>query len=117
MEEKIIYHISSHEDWEKGKERGNFVVPSLEKEGFIHFSRSNQLEGTANRYYKGRQDLILLTIDVGKLKHSELLKYEKSSTHTDTFPHLYTSLNTDAVIQTIPIIPESDGSIKINLKL
>jgi len=111
----VFNNISSLQDWETAKATGNFVVPSLEKEGFIHFSRLHQVEGTANRYYNGRKDLILLTVEVSKLKNVSMLKYEKSSSHTDTFPHLYSALNTDAVTATTPIIPEADGTIKINI--
>lgn len=104
----IFYHIATKSDWEKALERQEYIVPSLEEEGFIHASYWEQLEATAGRYYKGQSDLLILQIDASKLKAS--LKVEYAPSINQDFPHIYGPLNLNAVIATAPFSVSEDGS-------
>lgn len=87
----MIYHLVLKKDW--NAQASHYAPPSLEHEGFIHFSTKAQVAGTYERFYKN-QEMYLLTVDESKLKAE--LKYE--SADGDEYPHLYGPLNLDAVI-------------------
>ncbi len=100
-----IVHICSKDDWQAAQAAGQYRAESLESEGFIHFSRPDQAIDTANRYYAGRRDLVLLWIDPRFLTAE--LRWESS--HGDVYPHLYGPLDLDAVVQFTPFLPDVDG--------
>jgi uncharacterized protein (DUF952 family) len=54
---------------------------------------------TAQRFFQGQKDLVLLEIDPRKL--TSRLVYEDSAIH-GKFPHIYGPLNVDAVIKVEP---------------
>ena len=65
-------------------------------EGFIHTSKQHQVKGVLERYYAGKSDLLLLTIDPTKL--TAPLKYEIAPSVNEWFPHVYGNINIDAVV-------------------
>ena len=102
----MLFHITERTAWETAQVEGIYRAPSLETEGFIHFSKPEQVLATANRFYRGQSGLVLLQIDPEQL--SAPLRYEEVADH-GTFPHLYGPLNLAAVTQTYPFEPSSDG--------
>ena len=82
-------------------QQGFYEADSLALEGFIHTSKAEQVQGVLNRYYKNQTDLLLLHIDETKL--TALLKYELAPSVNEEFPHIYGSLNLDAVVKTEPL--------------
>ena len=74
-------------------------------EGFIHFSKQEQVKGVLERYYKGQIDLLLLQVEESKLTAN--LKYELALSVNELFPHLFGPLNLDAVIT----VTEVDSSL------
>ena len=68
-------------------------------EGFIHCSKAEQVDGVLDRYYKGISGLVKLVIDVTKLNHK--LVYELAPSVNQEFPHIYGSINIDAVIDVV----------------
>ncbi len=101
-----IFHIAEQSAWAGAQEPGAYRVPSLDTEGFIHLSTAAQYPATANRYYIGRADLVLLEVDPSQLVD---LRYEKS-TNDELFPHLYGELPTSAVVRVHTFTPQTDGS-------
>jgi len=106
MESDFVYHIASKEEWDKAQNGGEYTVPSLESEGFIHFSTLKQCSQTANLYYSSASSLLLLQISSKKL-NSKML-WEKSR-NEELFPHLYGALNIDAVEVIHNWSPEANG--------
>ncbi|MEY2812119.1 MAG: hypothetical protein RI991_1114 [Bacteroidota bacterium] len=96
----IIYHITTDSTWNNAREIGVYTVPSLKEEGFIHCSQQNQLADVKQRYFEGRNDLLLLSIDTDKLTSPFI--FEWSPSVQDTFPHVYGPINVDAVITVSP---------------
>ena len=92
-----IYHIATQADWEKAIDTGQYTVASIELEGFIHASFKEQLKATAERYYRGQEQLQLLKIDTDKL--SAPLKVEFAPSVKQDFPHIYGALNLNAIIE------------------
>ena len=103
----MIFHITTHKAWQQALKEGVYQADNLETEGFIHCSTADQVIATANRFYHGQPDLVLLVIDPEKLE-AELL-YEESEPG-EFFPHLYGQLNLDAVTRTIDFPPDHEGS-------
>jgi uncharacterized protein (DUF952 family) len=91
-----IYHITTQTEWDVAARTGLYEAASLKEEGFIHCSQPGQVEGVLERYFKGKTNLVKLVIDTEKLTHR--LIYEWSPSTTDTFPHVYGPVNTDAVV-------------------
>ncbi len=92
----MIYHITTSKDWESQMEKDTFIPADFHKEGFIHCCTAEQLPGVQERYFKGKNGLVLLLLDESKLKAE--LKYEPS-TNNEKFPHLYGAINRDAVVK------------------
>ena len=63
----VIYHITRKTDWEMALAAGSYAADSLATEGFIHCSTAQQVIATANRLFKGRRDLMLLSIDTDRV--------------------------------------------------
>jgi uncharacterized protein (DUF952 family) len=96
----VIYHITTNANWNNAREIGVYTVPSLKEEGFIHCSQENQLADVKQRYFEGRNDLLLLSIDTDSLTSPFI--FEWSPSVQDTFPHVYGPINIDAVIKVSP---------------
>lgn len=106
MNQKRLYHITTEQDWHQAGERGWYEIPSLAGEGFIHCSYINQVTDTANRYYPGVKGLVLLEIDPGKLDSRWVAE---PSTGNDLYPHVYGTINLEAVLRVMPFPPDPDG--------
>jgi len=107
---QLLLHIIETEAWAAAQAAGSYAAASLETEGFIHLSQPEQVAWVANQFYKGQPGLMLLCIDPTQL--SAELRYDEVPGH-GTFPHLYGSLNLDAVTQVVPFEPDTDGSFSL----
>ncbi len=113
--EEVICHIVKRSEWMLSVARGSYAPTSLRAEGFIHCSTIAQVIDTANRFYRGQHDLVVLHIDESRLKAE--LKYEAPATMygesaDELFPHLYGELNADAVVRMVELPCEADGSFR-----
>jgi len=90
MNLEFIFKIIDKEDWQKAKQTGIYDGSDKDqKDGYIHFSEEDQVSETLNKYYKNKENLILLKVNAFKLKH---LLWEQAS-NGDMYPHLYSPLN------------------------
>ncbi len=105
MEKKMILHITYRTAWEQALQDAAYTADSLQKEGFIHCSTPEQVLGAANKYYKGRKDLVILWIDPAAVKSE--IRWELSD--GKIYPHIYGPLNLDAVIRVFPFLPNENG--------
>ncbi len=97
----IIYHVTTAAEWNAAKEAGFYEAPSLQDEGFIHCSQEHQVAGVLERYYAGKTDLVKLIIDTDKLTSKYVFDWSPST--QDTFPHVYGTINPDAVTDVISL--------------
>jgi uncharacterized protein (DUF952 family) len=119
----LIFHILSKAEWQSSVERGVYEPASLQTEGFIHCSTADQVVETANRFFHGRRDLVLLAIDAERV--ASPVRFETPANADDArrhklFPHIYGPLNRDAVNQVLDFpcdalekfrLPEALGSL------
>lgn len=101
----LILHIVPAVDW--GKVKDNYSAPSLEREGFIHCSLPAQVIRPANALFRGQANLLLLCLDVRKLKPDVI--YEDCYEAGEEFPHVYGPINLSAVIEVVPFPTEANG--------
>jgi uncharacterized protein (DUF952 family) len=106
-----IYHLAVAADWDAAVAAGTYTQSTVDKtlaeEGFIHCSSAAEITGSANRYYAGRTDLVLLTIDPDRVDVE--IRTENLHGGAVLFPHLYGPLNPAAVVAVTPIAPGPDG--------
>ncbi len=96
MESGYIYHITSAAAWEKAQTDGAYTADSLATQGFIHCSTQDQVAGVLDRYYKGQNNLVKLTIEKSKI--TSPLIFELATSINEVFPHIHGPINIDAVI-------------------
>ena len=92
----MIYHVTTQGNWDVAMAQGYYSADSIALEGFIHCSKKDQVAGVLSRYYQGEKNLLLLSIDPSKV--SAPLKYELAPSVKEEFPHIYGTLNLDAVV-------------------
>ena len=88
-----VVHIAQPEAWAAARASGTYRSESLGDEGFMHFSRWDQLPGTAAAYYEGVPDLVVLVVDPAGLP----FRVENG------FPHLYAELPVSAVTEVLTL--------------
>jgi uncharacterized protein (DUF952 family) len=102
-----IYHIITMSQWQAAKVIGVYKPQSFDVEGFIHCSMADQVAATATRYYLGVPDLIVIKINIQKLK-SEIRT--EQAPNGSWYPHIYGELDINAVEAEIPLGSAPDGS-------
>jgi uncharacterized protein (DUF952 family) len=106
--QKYIVHLCTRRAWENALAGGEYQAASLEREGFIHCSRPDQILEVANSFYRQVSDLVLLWIDPSQLTHE--IRFEKPGLVTqDVYPHIYGPINLDAIISVSAFPTHQDG--------
>jgi uncharacterized protein (DUF952 family) len=96
-----VYKIVAADLWRTAKDSGVFTGAGIDlTDGFIHLSTAAQARRTAQLYFAGQDDLVLVAADGASL--GAALKYEPSR-DGDLFPHLYGPLPLTAVLSVRPL--------------
>jgi len=106
-----VYKICTAAALEQARGAGRFDGSADDlRDGFIHLSRGDQVEGTLARHFAGQDDLVLLAFDAEALGRG--LRWEVSR-GGDLFPHLYAPLDLAHVlwIEALPL--QQDGSHRV----
>jgi len=98
LEGRVLVHLASARAWEQALEEGVYQPPSLEREGFIHLSRPDQIAQVRARFYAHRTDMVMLKIRYADI--AENVRWE--AVEGDFYPHLYAPLPVDAVADVVP---------------
>lgn len=102
-----MYHVALAGEWEAARERGVYSIStrgrSLDDVGFVHCARAEQVAGVIERFYADVDDLVLLTIDVGRID-AEVVD-EPAPGWTELFPHVYGPIPVAAVVDATAIDP------------
>ena len=105
----IAYKIAEAADWTAMLETGRYGGSALDRaDGFIHLSTPGQLDATAAKHFAGKDDLVLVTVDLTEVM--DILKWEPSR-GGDLFPHLYGDLPREAVLAQEPVRVDDAGFI------
>ena len=91
------FKILTAEEWTAFQAEGRFEGSTADrKDGFIHLSAAEQVEGTLATHYAGRTGLILVEVDLDSL--GDAVRWEESRGGA-LFPHLFDVLPLAAVIE------------------
>lgn len=103
-----VYKIVAADLWRAAVDSGVFAGAGIDlKDGFIHLSTAAQARRTAQLYFAGQHNLVLVAADGARLGGA--LKYEPSR-DGDLFPHLYGPLPLTAVLSARPLPLGADGA-------
>jgi len=112
-----IFHIIKKGDLNLLNE--DYYIPaSLANDGFIHCSKAEQLEGVINHLLKNEKKLIIIKINVDKLKSE--IKFEapiEAPQSTQYYPHIYGPLNKDAIEKKVELTIGDDGKFHLPKKI
>jgi uncharacterized protein (DUF952 family) len=100
-----IYHLVSRPVWEKSPAEP-YTAESLATEGFIHCSNAGQVAGSANRFFAGLNDLLVLEIDPDRL--TSPLRDEPGGAG-ELYPHVYGPIDRPAVVTVHRLGRAADG--------
>jgi len=96
-----IFHIIDRSEWRVAQAESHYRPESLARDGFVHFSFADQVVGTASRYYRSRDDLLVLEIDPERLDDPVVV--EDRYGHGEAFPHVYGAIPSGAVVTEHPL--------------
>ena len=106
----MTFKIISTDDWAAFQSAGRYAGSAVDlADGYIHMSTAEQVAVTARKHYAGRDDLMLLTVDLDAL--GEALTWELSR-GGDLFPHLYADLPLSAVTASQAFAVGADGTFR-----
>lgn len=96
----LVYKLCPATHWD-----GAMARPSDDdlRDGFIHLSTAEQLEGTLARHFAGQSGLLKLSVDPRRVPPGALV-WERSRGGA-RFPHLYAPLEAAAVVEVAPVDP------------
>ena len=109
-----LLHLAVAAEWERARVAGTYerstIDTSLEEEGFIHCSFPEQVQATADRYYRGRDDIVLLRVDPDRLGVEVVVEEARSG---ERFPHIYGPIPVEAVTSAEPVLMAPDGRLDL----
>ena len=103
-----LLHLIGAAQWRVALDAGAVVDGSLVTEGFIHLSGPDQVAIPADRFFAGRQDLLVLVVDPARLRDE--VRWEPGDPASIRFPHLYGPLPVTAVTSVVPYRPAPGGA-------
>ena len=106
-----LFHITSERELRLAETEGEYRPAAFAREGFIHCSYASQVEGVANRIFRGVSGLVLLEIDSSRL--TAPVVDENLEGGIEQFPHIYGALPLSAVVRTHAFPCRGDGSFDL----
>ena len=113
LRRRVRTRATTRDAWNAAQQAGEYRHPSLDRQGFIHFSEPTpeQLLSVANALFLGQTGLVLLVVDSARLRVPLIYEeYEPGSPH---FPHLYGPLQLDAVTEVLDFVPDATGRFSL----
>jgi uncharacterized protein (DUF952 family) len=102
-----LYHITTIERVSVTKSIGKYTPIEFPRDGFVHCSFRHQVASVANRFYSGKQGLVLLKINPSAVEVP--IVEENLEGGTELFPHIYGPIPWDAIVEQLTFRPDSDG--------
>jgi uncharacterized protein (DUF952 family) len=110
----MLYRVAELADWQQAQQTGFFASADLQAEGFIHTSERHQLIATANRYYRGRADVVLLEINEEALQAAGVeVKREWVGNRQQHFAHVYGPIPAATIRRVWPFAAGAAGEFRL----
>jgi uncharacterized protein (DUF952 family) len=101
-----VFKVCNKDEWESAKNDDFFEGSKSDKrDGFIHFSTSEQLKETLEKYFKSKSPLYLLEV-----KTNDLELVWEISRKNQLFPHLYSPLPLNMITKVYRILMDDEGN-------
>jgi uncharacterized protein (DUF952 family)/lysophospholipase L1-like esterase len=104
-----IFHIVAPSAW---PETGEYRPASLAQEGFVHFSFADQVDGSANAFYRDEPELMVIEVD--PLRLAPEIRVEDSYGGGTQFPHVYGPIPVSAPRATHPLVRTAGGDWRLS---
>lgn len=104
-----IYLLMARADYEAALAKGAFAPASLETEKFIHAMPFNQVTRVGNKFYREKEDVQLLVVDLSKVVAP--VKWEPAT--GGLYPHIFGELNMDSVVKVFPVPRDPNGMFDV----
>jgi uncharacterized protein (DUF952 family) len=107
----LIHTLVRAADWRAAEALGEYRGSADDRrDGFLHFSTSDQVRASAAKHRRGVADLLLVSVDAAAL--GEALRWEPAAggSRPGLFPHLYGPLPLAAVRAVVPLPLGPDGT-------
>ena len=99
MTETVAYKIIDAAEWREVVAEGVYAGSAVDlADGYIHLSTADQLDETARKHYAGRENLVLLTVDLTTLDDTIVWEASRGGA---LFPHIYGLLPVTAVTEAV----------------
>jgi uncharacterized protein (DUF952 family) len=105
-----IVKIMRADEWGSFEDDGEFTGGVHDTGDFIHFSTTEQLVRTANKWFEGEDGLMAVVVDATKLGSD--LRWEPNPAG-ELFPHLYGQFGQDAVVEAVALPRGNDGAFEL----
>ncbi|MBU2379477.1 MAG: DUF952 domain-containing protein [Alphaproteobacteria bacterium] len=100
MTDATAYKIIDAAEWRQAVAEGAYAGSAVDRaDGYIHLSTAGQLDETARKHYAGRDDLMLLSVDLTALGDTVVWEPSRGGA---LFPHIYGDLPVKAVRDASP---------------
>ena len=98
----LVSKIAARGEWEDACRSGGVFLGSRDdvRDGYIHMSTGPQLAGTAEKHFRGQNNLLLIAYDAQSLGPN--LRWETSRGGA-LFPHVYAGLLVTAALWVHPL--------------
>ena len=103
---EILFHLAETAVWNAQQAAADYTPPTFAEEGFVHCSTVEQLPGTAQRFYTGR-DMVLLTLNATLVP----VVYENLEGGDMLFPHVYQPLPKTMVLEAKTVHIDAQGAL------
>lgn len=105
MRPDTVYKVCAASEWVAA---GDTYAGSTDdvRDGYIHFSTAAQLQGTLDKYFADKRDLLVVAVPVAALGPS--LKWEPAR-GGDLFAHLYGPLAT-VIAKHVSALPDDEAA-------
>ena len=111
----MVYKILTAEQWSVLEKEGETVGAPIDiQDGFVHFSKAEQVAGTLALYFPEQENLVLAAVDEDTVGSS--LRWE-TSRDGDDFPHLYAKLRRTDVAWMETLKLDNDGKHVLPAKM
>jgi uncharacterized protein (DUF952 family) len=92
-----IFHLVEPEIWDAATGLGEYRAESLYGEGFVHCSFRNQIEASANKWFRLVAELVAVELNPALIGAPVVVE---DSYHSGTeFPHIYGPIPTAAAVE------------------
>ena len=106
----MIYKICSQGAWCLAEASGRYAGSEDDaRHGFIHFSRAEQLQGTAAKHFSGQKELVLVAVNEALLGAALKWELSRGGAH---YPHLYQELDV-SLVEWIKPLPLNESGLHV----